>query len=156
MEDDQFFIDRLVKDSIKDYKEQPHTSWQEMEMYMEQNGILSKSFKGLKNLKNLKTEIAVVSGILVLTAGIYFYPYGIEEQKIPEGIIENVTDTSAQHTDLNSTLKIEEGKTEKDSSEKNVETIDKDENKTVKINVEVPVHKNVIIKKQIIIKDTLN
>ena len=154
MEDDQFFIDKLVKDSVEDYKEQPHTSWQEMEMYLEQNDVITKSFKGLNSLKNVKTDIAVISGILVITVGIYFYPYGIQKQSNPKGIIENVSDTTVAQTDTNSIIKIEEGKTEKDSSEKNVETIDK--NETVKINVEIPVHKNVIIKKQIIIKDTLN
>ena len=154
MEDDQFFIDKLVKDSVEDYKEQPYTSWQEMEMSLEHNGVITKSFKGLNSLKNVKTDIAVISGILVITAGVYFYPYGTEKQTNHKGIIENVSDTTAAQTDTNSITKIEEGKTEKDFSEKNVETIDK--NKTVKINVEIPVHKNVIINKQIIIKDTLN
>ena len=154
MEDDQFFIDKLVKDSVEDYKEQPHTSWQEMEIYLEQNGVITKSFKGLNSLKNVKTDIAVISGILAITAGVYFYRYGTEKQSNPKEIIENVSDTTSAQTDINSIIKIEEDKTEKDSSEKNVEAIDK--NETVKIKVEIPVHKNVIIKKQIIIKDTLN
>lgn len=155
MEDDKISIDNLVKNTIKNYKEKPHTSWNEMEKYMERNGIVSKSYKVL-NLRNVKTDIAVISGVLVITAGIYFLQNGNEKQANPKGIIENISDTAAIQKNTESII-INDRKSEKNSSsEKVVKIIDKKENKTVKVKVEIPVHKNVVIRKQVIIKDTFN
>lgn len=156
MEDDKIFIDNLVKNTIKNYKEKPHTYWNEMEMYMEQKGIVSKSFKVL-NLRNVKTDIAVISGVIIITAGIYFSQNGNKKQANPKGIIENISDTAAIQKNTESVININDRKSEKDSSsDKVLKIIDENESKTVKVKIEIPVHKNVIIKKQVIIKDTVN
>jgi len=155
MEDDQIFIDKLVKKSIKNYKVKPSASWNEMEMYMKDKGVVSKTITKHVNINNIRTDIAIISGILVITAGVIFFRSETEKQSNPKEIIENISDTTSNPS--SSILKIDEVKSGQDTlSEKNTEMPDLNENKTVKIKIEVPVHKNVIIKKQIIIKDTLN
>ncbi len=149
MEDDQIFIDNLVKNSIADYKVQPHTSWDEMEMKMKKSGIVSKS-------KNINTNIAIISGIFVITAGVIFFNNETENQSGTKETFENVSDTAAVKEKIIPVIKIEKEKTSKDSvSEINTKIHDSNKNETVTIKVEVPVHKKVVIKKQIIIKDTL-
>jgi len=112
MDDDKIFIDNILKNTIKNYKEKPYTSWNDMEMYMEQNDIISKSFKGL-NLKNIKTNIAVIFGGLAITAGIYFLQNGNKKQANSKGIIENISDTVTKQKNTESIIKKNDGKSEK-------------------------------------------
>ncbi len=153
MEDEQLFIDKLVKNSVKDYKEQPYTAWNELEKYMGQKGVMSKSSKFF----NTKTNIAIVSGVVVITAGIYFLTNTPENRLESKKNLIEISDTTAKQKNTESILKIEEKKTKTDASSGKINsTNNKNKNETVKIRVEVPVHKKVMIKKQIIIKDTLN
>jgi len=151
MEDDQIFIDKFVKKSVKGFSVKPNTSWTKMEMYLEQKGIVSKSFKGINVFKNVKTDIAIISGVLVIGAGIYFLNQGNENQINPKNIIKKISDTTAKHS--NTAIVINK---ESDSVKNVISDNDKEKNNIVKIKVKVPVHKNVIIKKQIIIKDSVN
>ena len=157
MEDDQIFIDKFVKKTIENYKAKPSASWNELEMYMKDKGVVSKTIKGYLNIKNIRTDIAIISGILVITTGVVFFRNETGKELKPKDIIENISDTTTINKTNGSILKIDEAASGKDTlSEKNTKELDVNKNKTVKIKLEVPVHKNVIIKKQVIIKDTLN
>ncbi len=159
MEDDHIFIDKIIKNSLKDYGEQPNTSWEKMEMYLDRKGVLSETSEGsgFLKLKNIKTKIAIISGVLILISGYYFLNETEDKEVFSKEIIENISDTTSKHVKTECVPEIGKENKETDSLAKELNEIKKkDETKIVKVRVEVPVHKNVIIKKQIIMKDTLN
>ena len=152
MEDENIFIDNFIKKEVKFYREKPNTSWEDMQIRLKQNDILSKSHVGINK------SILIISGLAVITVAVWFAQNNGEtetssKQNINNEIIDKKTEPEKNNILI---LDKQENKT-KDTTEK-IHSRDTEknteENKTVKIKVKVPVHKKVIIKKQVFVKDT--
>ncbi|NOZ35970.1 MAG: hypothetical protein GXO80_11805 [Chlorobi bacterium] len=151
MEDKNIFIDSFVKRKIQNYKENPNTSWENLQHRMEQKNVLSYSHNGFR------TGIAIISGVVVITAGIYFLQTENNSETIQKQDVKQEIINTKSKKDKNDVIIINKEKvhTNDTTAEKKDQQIKKSfDNNTVKIKIEVPVHKKVIIKKQIFIKDT--
>ncbi len=158
MQDEITFIDDFINKKIKDFKIKPSREWREMQTYIKNKGIKSVSYNGVKNIFNLKNEIIILSFLAALSVSVYLFNNQDNKQ------IETIKKTDRIITDTvnNAVLKSDE-KTLKISpdSNSNINISDNsknliNKNKTVKIKVQVPVHKNVVIKKKVFVIDTFD
>ncbi len=151
--DDDNFIDKIVKDSLKDFKQPPETNWEKMKDYLADKNLISKKYLKNKYFSGPQNIILTAIGALALVSAIYLSTEKTnrllpETEKIKK---ENLTDTLKNKKVESETKNIDK----EPEKEKNTNSEIKNK-KDVKIKVTVPVHKKVIIKKQIILNDSTN
>jgi hypothetical protein len=155
MEIDNSFIDIIIKKSFALKPEKPKTTWEDMLKIMNERGVLSKQHSTFPVFNNFKTDITVFSGILILAAGIYYFSDKPETLEKPVKFEKNTMEV--RDTSVKNVLQSDKNRITKDTAVYKKSNIKKtNKNEQVKIKVTVPVHKEVIVKKQIILKDTIN
>ncbi len=151
MENENIFIDSFVKRKIQNYRENTNITWENMQHTMQQNNVLSCSHNGFRN------SITVISGIAVITAGIYFLRTENNSETIQKQDVKQEIINKKSNKDKKDVVIINDAKTPMNdtTANKKDQQIKKSSGKnTVKIKVEIPVRKKIIIRKQIFIKDT--
>lgn len=160
MKDELSYIDNITGDKLKGYTVTPETSWELMNSKL--TNVVAESTIGsfFSNIGGFfTTKFFVVSVVIlsIITVGILISNNDSGNDVLQKGSSLN-KEKSYHETVFNKDENAKKSSYVAGDSLTNVNEPEKIDNnsKDVIIKVEVPVHKNVIIKKEIIIKDTIN
>ena len=160
MKDELSYIDNITGNKLKSYTVTPNTSWELMNSKLT-NVVTGSTFGGfISNIGGFFTRkffIASVVILSVLTVSILLSKDESGNEVLQKDSSE-IIDKFYHESDFNT---VEDAKISTyvvDDSLTNTDEAEKPENnlKDVFIKIEVPIHKNVLIKREIIIKDTIN
>jgi len=145
------YIDKLTKNKLKGFQVMPETKWSTFKSdYFDKLATHENLRFHLSDYISIKNTLYTVAGISILTTGILLHNNQNNHMNGLIPITKNVTNekifspaaqNNTYYTDVNST---------KDST-----LIQEKNNNDVVIRVEVPIIKNVEIRKEVIIKDTI-
>lgn len=157
MQDELSYIDNIIRDKLTGPVVRPETSWEDINPKL--TNVVAESSLGFFSVTGnfFKTRLFVVTVVIlsVLTVGIFLIDNNSGNGHInKDALKDNINNESVLNNEENAKKSdpiIKDSlnnMNESDLTEKN--------SNDVVIKLEVPVHKNIIIKKEIIIKDTIN
>ncbi len=160
MKDHLSYIDNITGDKLKSYTVTPVTSWEQMNSKLADVvsvNIHGGFFSAVSNFFTKKIFVASVVILSVLSVSILILKDKSGNEVLQKDSSENI-DKFYHESDFNTVGDAKKSTYVVDDSLINLEDAETPENnlKDVFIKVEVPIRKNVIIKREIIIKDTIN
>lgn len=160
MKDDLSYIDNITGDKLKGYTVTPVTSWEQMNSKLADvvtRNIQGGFFSAVSKYFTKNIFVASVIILSVLSVSILILKDKSENEVLHKDSSENI-DKFYHESDFNTVGDTKKSTYVVDDSLINSEDTENLENnlKDVFIKVEVPVRENVIIKREIIIKDTIN
>ncbi len=159
MKKDIEYIDKLVEDKLSNLKKTPELQWAVFSSKF--SGKLQAStslFSSANNIITVKNATITVISLSVLATGIILYSNSETEKDILKSTnkIEKVeTKTDIQNKEIKDKLIQNENVSNNKFLKDSTSSIKESKNKDVIVKIKVPVHKEVKIKKEIII-DTIS
>ncbi|MCF6364578.1 MAG: hypothetical protein L3J35_00070 [Bacteroidales bacterium] len=157
MKNSMKYIDKLSKGKLENYQVIPETDWKLFKENYSGKFIVEDNLKfNFKNYLTTKNILFSVAGASVITAGIFFSTNSYNKEGMKPVYKNTINNNDFAVSDkYNSSKSAKPLFIEKEFEIKDSASVKETKEKDVVIRVEVPVVKNVEIRKEIIVKDTL-
>jgi hypothetical protein len=143
---DNHYIDEIVIKNLNDLRIVPNKSWNDLNQKLGLVGNVKRNIIFDKFSKNsiLKLFIGSVVVLSLITGSLFFFKDFYSNQGLSPKMLLKDNGIKSSNTTLY------------DSLDKELIEVQDFDNTEVKIKVKVPVHKNIIIRKKIILMDSIN